>query len=332
MGTLTATPTIVSIFNVAAGPQTVSVTTTTAGPITASLADGSFVSLSPASIAGTSGTFMLTPTNVNGGDDVLTLSDGTSTVIIPVALGSSAATTTPTTAQNTLQSTIAYIRQISDSPTSPSDANIGILLNQAIMQISDNLAPNLQTVQLPIAFGSSTVTLPADVGDIEKILYNTGDLNNPGSISYELIELGPALFSDFNAGVNGSYGIAVGGPTLYYTRLSDASGRIRLQLAPYPPPGYLVLTYHPRLSTFDLGAPGSILNMDPSYLRLVSLLTAHDVCLTQRDTTRASYFMSQYNGLMGEKKISLGRRDNARTSVVRDVVSAEYAGLPTWWP
>lgn len=331
MGTLTVTPTIVSIFNVAAGPKTLTVSTTTAGPITASLADGSFVSLAPTSV-GTSGTFTLTPSNVNGGDDILTISDGTSTITVPVALGSSAAATAPITGQDTLQSTIAYIRLIVDSPTSPSDANIGILLNQAITQISDNLAPNLQTVQLPIAFGSSTVTLPSDVGDIEKILYNTGDLNNPGSISYELVELGPAEFSDFNAGVNGSYGIAVGGPTLYYTRLSDAAGRIRLQFAPYPPPGYLVLTYHPRLSTFNLAAPTSILNMDPSYVRLVSLLTAHDVCLMQRDTTRAQYFMSQYTGLMGEKKISSGRRNNARTSVVRDVTSSDYAGLPTWWP
>lgn len=331
MGTLTASKTIVSIFNVAAGPLTLTVSTTTAGPISASLQDGSFVSLSPSSVSGSSGSLTLTPINVNGGDDVLTLSDGSSKLLIPISLGSSAATNTPVASQNTLGSIIAYIRLLADSPSAPNDANLGILLNQAVTQVSDALAPNQQTVQLPVVVGTSTMTLPADVGDIIKILYNSGDLNTPGSFSYEAIELAPAEFSDATAGVNGSLGIGVGGPPMYYTRLSDASGRIRLQFAPYPPPGFFVLTYHPRLSTFDLTSPTSLLNIDPTYTRLISLLCAHDICLQQRDTTRASYFKDQYGQLLAEKKITLGRRNNARTSIVRDVMSGDIGVMPTWW-
>lgn len=333
MGTLTATPSIVTIFNVAAGPVSIAVTTTNNnGPISASLADGSFVTLSPASVTGSNATFTLTPTNVNGGDDVLTLSDGIVKLQVPIALGSSTAVQTPVTSSNTLANAIAYIRIIADSPTQPSDANIGILLNQAILQVNDELDAVLQTIQLPITFGTSTVTLPPDVMDIENLSYNTGDLNSSGSIPYPLVELGPIDFDNFNAGVGGSYGLTPSGPTLYYKRLSDDSGRIRLQFAPFPPPGFFIVTYHTRGSLYDLTNTGSVSNMDPSYFRLTCLLTAQDVCMKGRDLARANEFKTQYETLVAKKKISSGRRNNARQSVVRDVTSFGYEGLPTWWP
>jgi hypothetical protein len=332
VSTLTASPSIVSILNVAAGPVAVTVTTTAAGPITANLADGSFVGVSPNSHAAPTGVFTITPGNTDGGDDVLTLSDGTNTLLIPVALGGSEASNTPTAAQNTLTSLIAYIRVLADAPSQPSNANLGLLLNQAVTQVGDELEPILQCVQLEVVEGTSTVTLPGDVGDIEKVIYSAGDLNMPGSIPYEVIELGPGVFSEFQAGTQGNYGLSPAGPVLYYQRLSDMSGRIRLQFSPYPPPGFIQLYYHPKLNQFDLTNINSTIQLDPTYIRLIALLTAHDVCLQQRDVARAQYLNTLYGTEITKKKNSVGRRNNARTSQVRDVTSMGYSATPTWWP
>jgi hypothetical protein len=332
VSTLTASPSIVSIFNVAAGPVTVTASTTAAGPITASLADGSFVGLSPASVPAPSGVFTLSPGDTDGGDDTLTLSDGTSTLLIPVALGGSEAGNIPTAGANTLTTVLAYIRVLADAPQQPSAANLGLLLNQAVIQVGDELEPILQTVQLNVIDGTSTITLPLDVGDIEKVIYSPGDLNNPGSIPYEVYELGPGVFAEFQMGTQGNYGLAPAGPVMYYQRLSDMSGRIRLQFAPYPPPGFFQLYYHPKLNQFDLNSPNSTIQLDPTYLRMLSLLTAHDVCLQQRDVARAQYLGGLFDKEMAKKKITVGRRNNARTSQTRDVTSEGYSALPTWYP
>jgi hypothetical protein len=330
MGILTATPSIVTILNVAAGPVSIAVTTTNSiGPITASLADGSFVTLS-GTVPGASGTFTITPTNPAGGDDVLTLSDGVTTLIVPIALGASVLTTNPT--GTTLGSALSYIRLIADAPTQPTDADLATLLNQALTEVGDAIDQTLSTTSLPVAFGSPTVTLPGDIMDIVTLGYSSALPNVPGAIPYALYEIGPAEFMDFNAGVSSNYGLQPSGPVLYYTRLSDSYGRIRLMFSPLPPTGYLNVTYHPRVSLYDPTNMSSAISLDQNYFELVNLKTCAKVCMKQRDITRAQFFDGQYEKLLARKMISVGRRNNARSSVVRDVTSGNYSSMPPWYP
>lgn len=331
MGTLTAAPSSVVIQNVAAGPVSVVATTTNnTGPITATLADGSFVTVSPSSISAATGTFTITPVNQAGGDDVLTFSDGVTTTQVPIALGASALTSNPGLVN--LTSALAYIRLIADAPTLPVDADLTTMLNFSLTEVGAAISQVLSMTSLAIVFGTPTVTLPADILDIEKLGYSTNLPNVPGSIPYELIEIGPGEFMDFNAGVSSNYGLQPAGPVLYYVRLQDSFGRIRLMFSPLPPAGYLNITYHPRISWFVPGTGGSTVNLDPSLFEIVFLKTCQKVCQKQRDKVRADGFLTEYTQKLAEYKQTNGRRNNARTSVVRDVTSNYYNSMPPWYP
>jgi hypothetical protein len=340
MSVITPVPSSILFLNASAGSQQIVATYTGYhGTITAAMLDGSFASVSPSSASGPVATFTVNPAGgtsptSNGGSDavVITAADGT-TINVPINVGGSEPAIATMPGIQTYSGAISYVRALTDCPTYPVDSVIATFLNEALQQVTDDLEPILQTVYIPIQFGISLVTLPYDIGDIVAMAYNTTQPGTVGGIQYELLELGPLEFIDSTQGMPQQYGgPSYGGPTLWFRRISDVSGRITLEFAPEPPPGYLWVQYYSRPILWNASTPSVPTNIDPTLCKLAIYAAAMEVARNRRDEVRVASFEKAYDKLIAKKSEKIGRRKRQRRAVVRDVTTLGSNYTPNWWP
>ena len=340
MGTIVPVPSLCQFLNASQPVQTIVATYAGySGTISAAMQDGSFASVSPLSGSGPAVTFTVNPAGgtsfaSNGGNDavVITAADGSS-VIVPVSIGGSQPPIATLPGIQSLTGALSYVRNITDCPVYPNDSVIATFLNEGLQQVADDLEPVLQTVAIPVVFGNTFATLPYDIGDIVAFAYNTNPPGTPGGIQYELLELGPLEFIDSTQGLPQQYGgPSYGGPTLWFRRISDVSGRITLEFAPQPPPGYLWVNYYSRPIIWNPATPTAVTNIDPTLCRLAVYFAAIEVARNRKDEVRVKSLKQEYAELMQTKREKMGRRHRQRRAVVRDVTTLGDGFLPNWWP
>jgi hypothetical protein len=338
---LSVFPNQLYFLNSSTAPQILTVTTIGASDtVTASMLDGSYATVSPSSATAVSHvvTFTVTPTGTApasiGGDDGVIIKDGASSAVIAVAVGGAPTSKALLPPFQTLTNAIAYVRAICDLPTTPTDAVITSFLNEGAQQLSDEIEPLFNDIAIPVIDGSSTATLPYDVQDIVALRYSTNPPGQPGGIEYELLELGTLEFVDSTQGMPQMYGgPSAGGPVLWFRRITDQANRIRIELSPQPPPGYLRLAYYVRPILWNINnETGSVTNVDTAYVRLAILFAAKECCRSRKDLVRYKSFEDEYQQLLVSKKEKIGRRRRQRRAVVRDVTSLSDGYLPNWWP
>lgn len=221
------------------------------------------------------------------------------------------------------------VRSLSNETTKPIDSTVIGFINEGINQVSDELENQFNTVNIALVAAATTLALPSDVNDIEKITYSTALPTAGGVIEYEMQELGVGEFVD----ATGSYPTTFGGPVVYYRRLSDQNGVITLQFYPIAPVGgYINVYYYSRPQTYDPAAPSSTTDLDPAYQILAIYWAVVQVCETKENLrAKAAYFQQKYENLLQKKLYAAKRRSQRRGAMVRDVTSGGAVGVP-WFP